>query len=499
MIIEYENITSFTGLMTSANTVRRLSPRASCGITERLLAICDVIRLSIILIYLALLAGNLQAGDTAIALLSMKMSINHFVVLAFCCVVWQIILSYCGLYAWQHVRTVSSIVGRLILAMAFSALIEREVIAALWHHGNFMTAAIYCWITGVCSAIVLRIIAAAFYIYVLPQFKMKREAIVMGYSPRSKLVCHELMSHPEWNYEFLGFVGSHLKNELIIGERMLGSVKDHEGILIKYVVDEVIIALFAKTEYKAIENTIDICKRVGVQVQYCEDLFEASHPGQCLCEKYDHRRVVTKMVQDDYSRQIKRAFDIVEAVIGLIVFAPLLLIVAVLIKYTSKGPIFVTQERHGLNKRTIRIYKCCTMVDNSEAGHNALEHMNQNSGPVFKIFKNLRVTKSGLFLRRTSIGELPQLLNILKKDMSFIGPRPLNKRDKDRFSGYRFLRRSSVNPRITCLWQISRRSNLNSDRWIELDLNYIDRWSLKMDLQILTKTFSAVVKGTGAA
>ncbi|MGH9562981.1 MAG: sugar transferase, partial [Terracidiphilus sp.] len=144
-------------------------------------------------------------------------------------------------------------------------------------------------------------------------------------------------------------------------------------------------------------------------------------------------------------------------------------------------------------------YKFRTMVENAEAAQAALEHMNENSGPVFKIFKDPRVTKVGAFLRRTSIDELPQLLNVLKGEMSLVGPRPLNLRDVGRFSEAWLMRRFSVKPGLTCLWQISGRSQVSFDRWIELDLEYIDHWSLEMDLKILARTIPVVLKGTGAA
>jgi lipopolysaccharide/colanic/teichoic acid biosynthesis glycosyltransferase len=139
------------------------------------------------------------------------------------------------------------------------------------------------------------------------------------------------------------------------------------------------------------------------------------------------------------------------------------------------------------------------MVEDAEAAQAALEHMNENSGPVFKIFKDPRITKIGAVLRRTSIDELPQLFNVLKGEMSLVGPRPLNLRDVSRFSEAWLMRRFSVKPGLTCLWQISGRSHVSFDRWIELDLHYIDHWSLEMDIKILFRTIPAVLKGTGAA
>jgi lipopolysaccharide/colanic/teichoic acid biosynthesis glycosyltransferase len=183
----------------------------------------------------------------------------------------------------------------------------------------------------------------------------------------------------------------------------------------------------------------------------------------------------------------------------IILFAPILLITAGLIKLTSPGPIFFVQKRMGLNKRLISVYKFRTMVQNAEQKQAELEHLNEVGGPVFKIKNDPRVTRIGKFLRKTSIDELPQLLNVLKGDMSLVGPRPLPVRDYRGFNRDWQRRRFSIRPGITCLWQINGRSSVSFERWMELDLEYIDRWSVWLDLQILIRTIPAVLKGSGAA
>jgi exopolysaccharide biosynthesis polyprenyl glycosylphosphotransferase len=459
----------------------------------------DLVVLSLVLIYLALWASGIKEGDKIVTLLSMRVSIGHFVMLALCCVAWNAVFSFCGLYEWQHVRSALDLFGRVVLATGCSALIGGQVIASEWHHGHLLRNAVSFWLIGGVCLLALRAVLAGFHVYVRPRFRQSKEVVVVGSGSRVGRVCQELLAHPEWDYKFLGFVDPNRWTASGAGERVVGRVNDLEEILMKQVVDEVVIALSAKSQYESIEKTIAICQRVGVQVQYCEDLFDASQPGRCHREEFDHRKLVLKMVHDDYRRQVKRAIDVAGAVFGLVVFAPLFLVVAVAIKRTSKGPVFFRQERHGLNKRTFQIYKFRTMVEGAEAGQAALEHMNENSGPVFKIFKDPRLTKIGSFLRRTSIDELPQLINILRGEMSFVGPRPLNKRDVARFSEAWLMRRFSVKPGLTCLWQIAGRSNVSFDRWMELDLHYIDHWSLHMDMKILAMTFPAVLKGTGAA
>jgi exopolysaccharide biosynthesis polyprenyl glycosylphosphotransferase len=235
-------------------------------------------------------------------------------------------------------------------------------------------------------------------------------------------------------------------------------------------------------------------------VQFDADIFETSIAKRVYSEEHGNtRKIVLMMVHDDHRHHLKRALDIAGAGVGLVLLSPLFVLVAVLVKCTSKGPVFFRQKRYGLNRRTFYIYKFRSMIVNAEAAQANLEHMNQNSGPVFKIFSDPRVTRIGAILRKTSIDELPQLLNVLKGDMSLVGPRPLNLRDVGRFSEGRLMRRFSVKPGITCLWQVSGRSNVNFDRWISLDLQYIDNWSLLLDLRILALTVPAVVKCRGAA
>jgi lipopolysaccharide/colanic/teichoic acid biosynthesis glycosyltransferase len=195
---------------------------------------------------------------------------------------------------------------------------------------------------------------------------------------------------------------------------------------------------------------------------------------------------------------VKRSIDVAGAMIGLAIFGPIMLAVGVAIRLTSPGPALFTQERYGLRKRRFRMYKFRTMVRNAEMLQAALEHRNQAQGPVFKIHGDPRITPIGRLLRKTSLDELPQLLNVLRGEMSLVGPRPLPKRDVSRFDDASLMRRFSVKPGLTCLWQVNGRSNTMFSSWITQDLLYIDTWSLSLDFRILLRTIPAVLHGTGA-
>lgn len=490
-------ISSSPALPGETKSVLRLRPPAARGIAGRLSGVIDLALLSATLIYFALWAVHARPVVNPLALLSMRMSISHFCMLAICWTLWRAIFFYCGLYVWQHLQSVPGVVGRVFLATGLCALTEARVVAVQWHHGHFLRVMVYVWTVAALGALLSRLLIGGFHVYVRPSLRRVRNAAIVG-GANAMRIAGELKEHAEWNYNILGLV-DFFQNTQETPLRNLGRIADLEEILMRQVVDEVIIALPVKSHYAAIERVIAVCERIGVEVQYSEDLFDVSWSSHCHRADKDEPKVVLKMVREDYRHRIKRAIDITGSLAGLIVVAPLFLVVALLIKLTSKGPVLFSQERYGLGKRIFRIYKFRTMVDNAEAAQASLEHLNENSGPVFKIFNDPRVTRLGAFLRKTSIDELPQLINVLKGEMSLVGPRPLDLRDVGRFSEAWLMRRFSVRPGLTCLWQISGRSHVSFDRWIALDLHYIDHWSLQLDLKILALTLPVVVKGTGAA
>jgi exopolysaccharide biosynthesis polyprenyl glycosylphosphotransferase len=236
-----------------------------------------------------------------------------------------------------------------------------------------------------------------------------------------------------------------------------------------------------------------------VRAAYLADVFQSSL-GRPSYEQTGRFPVVRMhVVTDDHRMLVKRAMDLIGGSAGLVLAAPVMLVIAVAIKLSGPGPVIFSQQRFGLNKRRFAMYKFRTMVNGAEALQADLETRNEASGPVFKIRDDPRITRVGRLLRRMSLDELPQLFNVVRGDMSLVGPRPLPVRDVHKFSESWLMRRFSVPPGVTGLWQISGRSDLAFDRWVLLDLQYIDGWSLGLDLQILAKTLPAVLWGRGAA
>jgi exopolysaccharide biosynthesis polyprenyl glycosylphosphotransferase len=262
----------------------------------------------------------------------------------------------------------------------------------------------------------------------------------------------------------------------------------------------VVIALPMKSFYSQAARIVGECQEQGVVVRALTSLFDFQQVGVDSSELgVMHVATYSSNLFEGWPMVFKRLLDIMASSTFLILLSPILLVVAMLAKFDSHGPLFFVQERVGLNKRKFRMYKFRTMVANAEKQQLDLEKLNEADGPVFKIKEDPRITRLGKYLRKTSIDELPQLLNVLRGDMSLVGPRPLPIRDYRGFDQDWLRRRFSVRPGITCLWQINGRSSISFHEWMKLDLDYIDHWSFWLDVKVIAKTIPAVLKGTGAA
>ena len=183
----------------------------------------------------------------------------------------------------------------------------------------------------------------------------------------------------------------------------------------------------------------------------------------------------------------KRIIDIIGAGLGLILLSPIIAIVACAVKFTSKGPVFFSQKRVGKNGELFEMYKFRSMVVNAEELKENLEEQNEMSGPMFKIKDDPRITKVGKFIRKTSIDELPQLWNVLKGDMSLVGPRPSLPKEVEQFDNWMF-KRLTVRPGLTCYWQVSGRNNIDFEDWMKLDVKYVDERNFWIDIKLIFKT-----------
>ncbi|MFB3903576.1 MAG: sugar transferase [Acidobacteriota bacterium] len=274
---------------------------------------------------------------------------------------------------------------------------------------------------------------------------------------------------------------------------------DLSAIISHEPVDEVIVALPLRRRRALIEKIVEACEEQGIMVRVRTDLFDL-RVARPQVDTIDGVPVVTirSGPEDGWQLVLKRVMDILGSGLLLVLLAPFLLIVALLIRLDSPGPVLFTQERVGLNRRRFKLIKFRTMVQEADKKQELFEALNEADGPVFKIKNDPRVTRLGRVLRQFSVDELPQLINVMKGEMSLVGPRPLPLRDVKLIDAQWHKRRFSVKPGLTCLWQVNGRSDVSFERWVRMDLEYIDTWSLSLDLKILLKTIPVVFRGSGA-
>jgi exopolysaccharide biosynthesis polyprenyl glycosylphosphotransferase len=329
-----------------------------------------------------------------------------------------------------------------------------------------------------------------------------RHILIVGTNGRADGFARDLALHPEWGFRLQGFVDDcwwHQRTADSNTGALIGGFSDIPHLLRTLPVDEVIVALPLASFYQQTAEIIALCSNHGIAVRSIGTFFEHEPSKR---PSFLRGAVGTITLHDESwnprASMIKRVTDTLISSILLLALAPVLLTIAILIKLTSSGPIFFKQTRLGHGKRPFQILKFRTMVQDAEKLISRVEHLNESQGPTFKLKNDPRITRFGKFLRKTSLDELPQLINVLIGDMSLVGPRPLPLRDYEGFSQDWHRRRFSVKPGITCLWQIMGRSTIGFDEWMALDMRYIDHWSVWLDFKILFQTIPAVFRGSGA-
>jgi exopolysaccharide biosynthesis polyprenyl glycosylphosphotransferase len=444
-----------------------------------------------------LVLSNLDRMPHGIAgFLSLRITVKNVVTLAVLITVWPMVFHVCGLYQRRRLVAWPQEAARVALACAIASWMA-VLFAITSISGYFRTVnVIELCLT---STTVLLATRAGRRLVMRVRGPQVRRVVIVGLGPRGQSVLRELRETEYPRYDVLALVDTvdRLPRNGEWPGRVLATPDQLESVLMRQAIDEVFITLPVGSHYQEIRQTIEICERVGVLAKYRADIVDS----QLAWPTYDGADgIVTMRVAPNDSRLLlKRGIDIVVGSLALLAFLPLMAVIAVTIKMTSQGPVLFPQVRYGLNKRAFRMYKFRTMVQNAEKLQDALEDRNEMDGPVFKIRNDPRITRIGRFLRRTSLDELPQLVHVVTGKMSLVGPRPMPLRDVARFTRPADMRRFSVRPGLTCLWQISGRNNLGFDDWITLDLTYIDFWSVVLDLRILVRTIPTVLRGLGAS
>jgi exopolysaccharide biosynthesis polyprenyl glycosylphosphotransferase len=469
------------------------------------------VRLDLILMVLAFGAATLpvllREGLPSFAgFLSMKIKLQNFVAFLLLVLLWHFVFSVLGLYKSKRLASRTAEVFDVVKATSICTVIllfftvildfrmvNTEFVEIFWTISTLAVAgtrlALRTWLRR------LRVHGHNFH-----------NLLIVGSNPRALEFARLIPLRPEWGYQLTGFADDEwagLEKLRAAGGHLVCDFEGLPSFLRRNVVDEVVIALPIRSFHEHAGKIAAMCEEQGIIVRMFSSLFDLKN-SQAPLEDFDDSSLITHYAgpAEGWPVLFKRLLDIAISTAVLLAISPIMALTAILIKLTSPGPVFFVQKRIGLNKRVFEIFKFRTMVVDAEHKLAQLEHLNEVSGPVFKIKHDPRLTVMGSFLRKTSIDELPQLFNVLRGDMSLVGPRPLQLRDYELFTvgGLDWQRcRFSVRPGITCLWQVNGRSSIPFEQWMELDQQYVRKWSLWLDFQILFKTIPAVLRGSGAA
>lgn len=331
-----------------------------------------------------------------------------------------------------------------------------------------------------------------------------RTVLIVGTGRRATDIARMIVGHTYWGYKILGFVsdGHRLSNGWA-RYRIYGNVPDLKRILetheVSEPIDEVVFAVTRK-KLDEMKQIFIMCEELGIRTRVAMNIFQ-NRVARLELEELEGVPFLTFTTTPSNESQLalKRGLDVAVSLLLLALVGPVMGIAALLIRYTSPGSVLFKQKRIGLNGRMFTLYKFRTMIEDAHERRDEVAHLNEMNGPVFKAKDDPRVTPIGKWLRRFSLDEIPQLWNVLKGDMSLVGPRPPIPEEVASYHRWH-RRRLSMKPGLTCLWQISGRNDIQDfDHWMKLDLQYIDNWSPGLDFKILLRTIPAVLSGKGAS
>jgi exopolysaccharide biosynthesis polyprenyl glycosylphosphotransferase len=412
---------------------------------------------------------------------------------------WGLALYAYGFYRSMRTRSYIEIFWMLIKAATVTFLLLGTFIYLF--KLNVMSRTFFISFMGF-SALGLWMEKTAIFLashYVRRQGLNTRRLLVVGTGKRAGSFIRKVEQHPEWGFEILGAIDDEPGRGIReVGRiNVIGNLDDIPSIFHRDAIDEVIFVV-PRSRLNALQGAIDDCETEGVVVTVAVDLFDTKLAKSSVTELDGlpllHFRTTKAK---EWELLVKRLFDFTASGLGLVVLSPLFLFMTILIKLTSKGPIFFKQRRLGLAGRTFTLYKFRTMRQGAHEVLSDVSDLNAMTTPEFRAKKTSWITPVGRFMRKFSIDELPQLINVFIGHMSIVGPRPTVPDEVEKYKDWQ-RRRFSMKPGITCLWQVSGRNNIAFEDWMKLDLEYLDNWSLWMDVRILMKTVPVVLFGIGA-
>lgn len=406
--------------------------------------------------------------------------------------VWGFVLDFSGIYR----QFVGGDRGRMVRHIVRAGLLSFAILLGLLY--VLRLHMVPRTILGIhCVYSILAVSLRAIYLQpFLLRLEPRRRLLLAG-NPAQAGIIRDWLCHPD-RAQFFEIVGFLPPPGMAPppGFAATGTLADFSAVLHSGVIDAVIL-LPGDLPAAQVETWLRQCEIEGIEAWMVPAFLRRAIAEVTLDELAGEPMLLfSSTAKSAWALMVKRLLDTVLAAVGLVVLAPLLLGIMIAIRATSPGPMFFVQRRSTLRGRTFNMYKFRTMISNAEQIRQELDGRNEVSGPVFKIKDDPRITPFGRWLRRYSLDELPQLWNVLKGDMSLVGPRPPIPAEVEKYENWQ-RRRLSLRAGCTCLWQIGGRNDLTFEDWMRLDLKYIDTWSLALDFQILFKTIGTIFRGTG--
>ena len=459
-------------------------------ILERVSVIFQVI-LTLFSLYLVKLISGSYSGN-------LLKSSNEYLTFAFIVVpVWFGLLEFFDMGKMLRIQRYQQIIKNYVLVNSIGAFFL-IMIVELFHFQSFTTEMILKFALLNLLVLSFQKITGRSVIKYFRQNGYNTRVILIIADETSLPFINQIIETDDWGYVIGGIVtdSEKVKNEFENKFPIYSEQVEFSSVIDNNVVDEV---FFCQQRFntETIEKRIEECKDIGVGFHIHNDVFSFS--GLKPNVSFVHQQFLLSFVNEPgnyFKRKLKSIIDFLLAFSVLIFVSPVILFISLLIKLEDGGPVFFKQVRVGRHGRHFNCLKFRTMVVNAEELKKELMSLNEQDGPVFKIKQDPRVTRIGRFLRKTSLDELPQFMNVLFGDMSIVGPRPPIPSEVKQYKR-NLTRRLSINPGITCIWQVSGRNNVPFDKWMEMDMQYIDNWSLALDFKIILKTFKIIFKGNG--
>jgi exopolysaccharide biosynthesis polyprenyl glycosylphosphotransferase len=425
--------------------------------------------------------------------------ISHYLFLLYIILpLWGILLYYNGAYQSIRTRSLFQTISPVIKTIFIGGSILMTVLFIFKLHTISRALILLFIFLNAIFLIAERTCTYYFFHHIRKKGYNYRSILIIGTGKRARAFAETILNHKDWGLKIEGFIDIRpsLVGQEISGKRVLGLIRDIPDIIKTHQVDEVVF-VGPRKWLDHIDKVILSCEKIGIMARIACNFYTRSL-SRIHLDTFADWPLLTFSPPPHYGElfAVKRAFDVLFSFFILLLLSPLLILISLGIKLTSPGPLLFKQERCGLNGRRFKLLKFRTMVENAEEIKSQVAHLNEMSGPVLKIHNDPRITLIGKFLRRYSLDEFPQFINVLKGDMSIVGPRPPIPNEVDQYE-YVQRRRLSVRPGITCLWQVNGRNKIDFSDWVKMDLEYIDRWSFALDMKIILKTIPAVLKGTG--